>query len=182
MPNDKERWSDKIRGRCWECWYTHTRTFIYAHIKVSPSQHQFSYNSQTHKYTHLFVCLFISKNWNLWNYSHGKVFRRNDIAEFWIAFADYCRNCLAHFCNGRLSHTVVELWFRSLYLLHKHENTGQLWALIFDVTDRTCHPANRILQLGNSHCVNLQGRSYDWLVSLASPWGGQLMRLLCTNF
>ena len=43
----RERWSDKIRGRWWECWYMHTCTFIYAHIKVALSQHQFSYNSQT---------------------------------------------------------------------------------------------------------------------------------------
>ena len=106
----------------------------------------------------------------------------NNIAEFRIAFADYCRNCLAHFWNGCMAHNIVELWFRSIHLLHKHENTGQVWAPRSDVTDWTCHTANRILQLGNGHCVNLQGRSYDWVVSLASPWGGLWMRLLCTNF
>ena len=43
----KKRWSGKIRGRCWECWHMYRCTFVYAHKNVSPSLHQFSYNSQT---------------------------------------------------------------------------------------------------------------------------------------
>ena len=135
-------------------------------------------------HAHTFICLFIyfKEFQSLELLPLQSIRKKNNIAEFCIAFADYCRNCLAHFCNGCLSHTVVELWFRSLHLLGKHENTGQLWPLKFDVTNWTCHTANRILQLGNSRCVNLQGRTHDWLVSLASLWGGLLMRLLCTNF
>jgi len=67
-------------------------------------------NTCARTHTHLFICLFI----------YFKAFKslellplqcirkKTTFAEFCIVFAVYCRNCLAHFCNGCLSHTVVD--------------------------------------------------------------------------
>jgi hypothetical protein len=133
-------------------------------------------------YIYIYLFIYLYQRFQIFGTTPNKMYLEgNNIAQFCITFSDYCRNCLAHFWKGCLSYIVVELWFRSLHLLHKHENTGHLWASRFDATDWTCHTANSVLQLGNGHCVNIQDRSYAWLVNLASAMGGLLIRLLCTN-
>ena len=114
------------------------QTNFYAYAQICTHKHM-----RTHTHTFIYLFIYLLQSIQIFGTTPTTMHsEKNNIC--WIL---YCICCLLQ----KLFSTLLQwlsvthcsgLWFISLHLLRKHENTGQLWALRFDVTAWTCHTAN----------------------------------------